>query len=128
MPTPFPYSVPERRSLNSEERQILAFLIQEVAPDRLGEVAELKVVARCGCGKCPTVLFGRSLDDPPLTGTHRQIASYRGVNTDGVDVGVVLLERKGVLSELEAWSPTGDEIRSWPPVDALQRFLLGRNP
>ena len=115
-----PYSIPDRRKPTPEERSLLKFLLERHAPNRLVEVDTLKVVARCGCGKCPTVLFGQKLDAEPLTGSpFVQVASYRGKNKDGVTVGVVLIERQGKLAELEAWSPHGPDVKSWPPVAAL---------
>ena len=121
MVTHMPYSIADRRHLTPEERSLLTFLLERHAPSRLVELEALKVVARCGCGKCPTVLFGPQLDAEPLTGSpFAEIASCRGTNKDGVTVGVVLIERQGKLAELEAWSPLGDDIKSWPSVAALQ--------
>jgi hypothetical protein len=92
---------------------------ESAAPERLGEINDLKVAARCGCGKCPTVLFSNLLDGEPLTGPFTALASFRGVNEDGVTVGVVLLERNGQIAELEAWSPIGEDTHSWPSVSQL---------
>jgi len=115
------YSVPDRRALTGEERSLLQFLLERQAPHHLPELGTLKVVARCGCGKCPTVLFGAAQDAEPLTGSpFTELASYRGKNKDGVTVGVVLIEREGRLAELEAWSPHGPDITSWPAVAALE--------
>jgi hypothetical protein len=114
-----PYSVAHRRELSNEERALLRLL----APERELEIQGLKVVARCGCGKCPTVLFAPSFDAQPVTGSpHQEIATYRGENADGVDVAITLVERNGRLSELEAWAPVDGDIRSWPPIGALKPF------
>jgi hypothetical protein len=116
-----PYSIPDRRALTGEEQSLLRFLLERQAPHRLGELETLKIVARCGCGKCPTVLFGYTPDAEPLTGSpFTELASYRGKNKDGVTVGVVLIEREGKLAELEAWSPHGPDIKSWPSVATLE--------
>jgi len=118
-----PYSIPHRRALSAEERSLLTFLLEREAPARGAEVASLKVVARCGCGKCPTVLFGPTSDAEPLTGNpFTEVASYRGRNAQSVAVGVTLIERSGRLAELEAWSPEGPDVLSWPPLSALERF------
>ena len=117
-----PYSLPLKRELSVEERTIVTHILEHEAPGRVADVAHLKVVARCGCGKCPTVIFGRSLDAEPLPPRpFVEIANYMGRNRDGVLVGVALLEREGQLSELEAWSPEGSDIGSWPSVSALER-------
>jgi hypothetical protein len=116
-----PYSIPDRRALTGEERSLLKFLLEREAPDRLGELDTLTVVARCGCGKCPTVLFGQTPDAEPLMGSpFTELASYRGENREGVAVGVVLIAREGKLAELEAWSPHGPDIKSWPSIASLE--------
>jgi hypothetical protein len=119
-----PYCVAHRRELSPEERSLLRFLLAREAPDRLPQLEHLKVVARCGCGKCPTVLFGTSLDSEPVTRSHdeQQVASYRGANAEGVDVAVSLVAPHGHLAELEAWAPVGGAINSWPPANNLERF------
>ena len=50
-----------------------------------------------------------------------EIANYVGRDKGGVLVGVALLERNGKLSELEAWSPSGADIRAWPVLSSLER-------
>lgn len=114
----------DRRELSAEERLLLQFLLAREAPDRLPQLECLKVVARCGCGKCPTVLFGASLDAEPSTRSsdEQEVASYRGPNAEGVDVAVSLVARHGQLAELEAWAPVGGDINLWPPTKNLQRF------
>ena len=62
-----PYCIPHRRALSEEEHLLLTFLLEREAPGRVAEVASLKVIARGGCGKCPTVLFGPTEDAEPLT-------------------------------------------------------------
>lgn len=117
------YSIPHRRALSGEEVTLLRYLLDHEAPSRLAELEGLRVVARCGCGKCPTVLFGHGTSAEPLTsGPMTEVASYRGRNAEGVTVGVVLIDRGGKLAELEAWSPEGNDIASWPPVTKLERF------
>jgi len=119
-----PYCIVIRRELSVEEKALLSYLLKREAPDRLADLVNLKVVARCGCGKCPTVLFGTSLSSEPITSRSpsKEIASYRGRNAEGVEVGVVLSERKGQLAELEAWAPVGGDILSWPPASALEKM------
>jgi hypothetical protein len=119
-----PYCIPHRRELSDEERLLLRFLLEREAPARLPEMSQLKVVARCGCGACPTILLGSTLEAAPATGSpFEQVASYRGKNKEGVEVAVALIARNGALAELEAWAPYGDDIRSWPSIDDLERFV-----
>ena len=123
MPLAPPYSLPLRRDLTDEERGLLHFILAREAPDRMQEVANLKVVARCGCGSCPTVMFGLSLEaEPRRTPAFTEMASYMGRNAEGVLVAISLLEREGHISELEAWAPEGADIAAWPPLSALERM------
>ena len=118
-----PYCLPLHRELSTGERALLTHILEREAPARLPEVARLKVVARCGCGTCPTVIFRSSLDAEPLPARpFAEIANYWGRNEDGVLVGVVLLEREGQLSELEAWSPEGGEVKAWPALSEIERI------
>lgn len=111
-----PYSIPYQRPLSSEERQLIAFLLEREAPSRLSEIDSLEIVARCGCGQCPTVMFGSGNYQP-----FSEIANYVGLDDQGTLVGVALLERDGKLSELEAWSPSGVDISAWPVLSSLER-------
>ncbi len=123
-----PYCIPHRRELSPEELSLLRFLLEKEAPNRLLEINLLKVVARCGCGQCPTVLFGLSLDQEPDTSqSFTAVADYMGRNSDNVLVGVMLIDRNGRLSELEAWSPEGEDIKSWPPLSELKSYGGGRH-
>ena len=116
----FPYCIPCQRELSSEERDIVGFILEREAPHRLFELDTLKVVARCGCGQCPTILFGTSLNEEPNTKhPFNEIATYFGRNPEGDLVGVVLIDRDGRLSELEVYSLEGVEIRSWPEITSL---------
>lgn len=108
--------------MSEVEQSILRKLVESEIPERLPEIDRLVVVARCGCGACPTVLLSAEPFGQALTGKHKELASYRGINAEGVEVGVILLERKGKIAELEAWSPHGESIFSWPAPSALRRF------
>ena len=116
------YSIEERRSLTPIEVELLTFMLGKEKPDRLSEIEELHVVARCGCGECPTVLFSVSPGGEPKTGVFSELAHFMGRNTHGELVGVALLERSGEICELEAWSPEGGSITAWPAVENLSRF------
>ena len=121
MTADMPYSIPHKRELSQIERALLEYLISREATERLSEIDNLKVVARCGCGECPTVLFATSLEQEPQQ-LGKELASYSGQNSEGIEVGVVLRECRGEITELEAWSPHGPEIKTWPPLDRLVRY------
>jgi len=112
------YCVPHRRELTGEERDLLRFLLTGNST-LASQIDRLKVVARCGCGKCPTILFGESLDAAPLTSSGDIVADYYGPARNGTTVGVTVTERDGKLAELEASVVFDGEIEDWPPIDAL---------
>lgn len=120
MNDPLPYCMPHHRALRAEELALLRHLVDRDAPSRRPEIAGLVVVGRCGCGSCPTVMFGTSFEQAPIPSRpFRELAHHMGLNDEGVLVGVVLLEREGRISELEAWSPWGAPVRAWPRPQAL---------
>ena len=99
------YCIPHRHELTEEERGLLRFLLAGNTT-LAAQIDRLKVVARCGCGECPTILFGESLDAEPLTssdaGSVDIVADYYGPARNGTTVGVTVVERDGKAAELEA--------------------------
>lgn len=116
-----PYAITLQRDLTETEKALISFLLQQEAPGRLPQLEKIKVVGRCGCGKCPTVLLGLSQQSGPKLGPFKELANYVGKTTTGMVVGVALLEREDELAELEAWSPRGDDVSQWPDVASLER-------
>ncbi len=116
----FPYHIPARRSLTTEEREIIRILVAQTAPERLAEIDELEVHGRCGCGKCPTIMF-RGAPDEKKEG-QGIVADYQGGDDTVGRVGIILWERDGELSELEAWSIGGREVVGWPTLDSIRPF------
>ncbi len=114
----FPYSIPESRPLSEQERVIVRHLLLHTAPDRVDELERLSVVERCGCGRCPTILFVPH--DETTENRNRIVADF--VGGENSTVGVIVWERDGVLAELEAWSLDGNDVTSWPAVSSLRPF------
>ncbi|RMG22221.1 MAG: hypothetical protein D6732_26040 [Methanobacteriota archaeon] len=81
----------------------------------------LKIIARCGCGECPTVLFGETFDNHPIT-HGQEVAHYTGNTSTGKKVGIVLMAVNNHLTELEAYDPTGEGVKGWPELDTLQKI------
>ena len=114
------YSIKHQRDLSPEEVRLLEFLLTDSGHHSyLNQLQQLKVVARCGCGKCPTVLLGESLEAAPQP-NGADVTQYMGQNADGVQVGVTLMAVNGILSELEASSLSGEAVSSWPSIKSLQ--------
>ena len=117
----FPYCIPDKRDLTATESVLLDFLLKQVEGVTV-EADELKVVARCGCGECPTILFGKSMDDEPITGSDSHaIMNWSGRAENGALIGLGMFAKDGMPTELEAWSVAGGDVETWPPIDAIQR-------
>jgi hypothetical protein len=120
----FPYSIPEHRALSKEERDIVRHVVTTSCPERAEEVDALRVFARCGCGKCPTIMFHSEPERRKKS--ERLLADFQGGDIDSALVGIMLWERDGQISELEAWSIDGHEILGWPPQDTIRPAEISR--
>ena len=97
-----PYCIPEKRLLREDERAFLQLLLEEHAPDRLPELRDLVIVARCGCGTCPGVLFGANLNDQPVTSTDSQpIVDVNFPDAPQGYINVMIWATESRISELE---------------------------
>jgi len=113
------YCIPHKRELNETEVGLIKFLLADSGFNEfLPCLNTLKVVARCGCGSCPTVLFGNSLTSAPVTSAP-ELVKYVGTSNQGAKVGVALMAKNGQLTELEAWSVCGGEFEKWPGINTL---------
>ena len=118
-----PYSIPEQRQLTDRERAFLDFLLRTYAPERLNELANLSVVARCGCGSCPGVLFASSPEDKPITQGAQIIADVMTTKAPEGFIGVMLWATDLRITELE-FSSFGDfDVTELPPVSDLSPFV-----
>ena len=115
----FPYCISDKRELTKGERDLLERLADD-SIEIANHIDQLKVVARCGCGKCPTILFGESMEDEPITSISSCPAGdWIGRAENGAFVGIGLFTLNGKPTELEAWSPEGIHIVSWPPINTI---------
>jgi hypothetical protein len=116
-------TVLENRPLSPAEEAIVRWLLRNGSG--VGDlshleatVGELRVVGRCSCG-CPSVDFTIGGQAPGAA----PIANGHGTTADGLEVGVMLWERDGVLSGLEFYDltepvralPLADTLSAWPP-------------
>ena len=115
------YWIPDKRDLTRTEFALLEFLIRQVEEINTS-VKDLKVIARCGCGKCPTILLGQSLNDEPIYSEDADTRlDWSGRAENGTLVGIGMFAKDGMPTELEAWSVDGGHVESWPPLDAIRR-------
>ena len=118
----FPYCIPDRRELTDTESALLYFLLKQVDSVSVG-AGDLKVVARCGCGECPTILFGKSIGDEPITSSDSNaVMNWSGRAANGALIGIGLFAKDGMPTELEAWSVDGGEVVTWPPIEAIEQL------
>ena len=112
------YSIPYRREVTHEEADLIWTMLERVAPQRHHEIATLKIIGRCGCGMCPTIIFGTSYDQKLPSGILGEIAQYTGFNAQQLEVGIALIVRDDAISELEVWGMEGAVI-SLPSLRSL---------
>ncbi len=58
----------------------------------------------------------------------RVIADFQGGDAESGLVGIMLWERDGQLSELEAWSIDGRDISAWPALATFRQLEIVRVP
>jgi hypothetical protein len=116
----FPYCIPDKRELTAEELDLLKHLVNQVDDIDI-DLGELKVVARCGCGTCPTILFGKSLDDDPITSSDSDVVmEWMGRPEPDKLIGILLFAKDGIPTELAAFSMSANDADAWPPLATIQ--------
>lgn len=93
------YSIPELRELTQKEKQMLAILFEAEKPEWIKWIDKINVIARCGCGKCPTILFGETFESEVLKG--ELIIDYFGLGANGEYIGISLFGTTQIPTELE---------------------------
>jgi hypothetical protein len=99
-------TIVEDRPLSEEERKLLVWLIEHGTSEAhqfIGQIEEVRVVGRCGCG-CPTVDLGIHGAKRRTVGPSQILADFMGKTPDGFEVGVLVHARGGTLSELEIYN------------------------
>ena len=104
----------------TKKKKLLHFLLIREKPEWLHFISIIKVIAKCGCGKCPTVLFCTSLQDQ-ITTDQRLLIDYLGTGKNGEPIGVSLFGNNKVPTELEFWSIDGQtDVIEIPSLETLQ--------
>lgn len=112
------YSIPHKRDLTKSEIELLIYLFEKEKPEWINLIGNLNVIARCGCGNCPTILFGKTLNSKIQHG--RLMIDYvgRGENDEIISVSVFGTEK--MPTELELCSIDGKSaVTEIPKIKTL---------
>ncbi len=113
------YNIPDKRELTKSEIEFLTYLFGKAKLEWTNSIGNLKVIARCGCGKCPTIIFGKTFDSEIQKGD--LIIDYVGKGTNGELIGISVLGTDQMPTELEFYSIDGEsEIIEIPKIDTLK--------
>jgi hypothetical protein len=115
----FPFFAPvEPRALSEAERSVLERLAAGLDARYKAQLPGLLVVGRCGCGLCPTIFFRLHAEGD----RERDVVSFAGRDSTGGLVAAVLLEKDGVLSQLEFYSIDGHDPWFVPEIKSLAPY------
>lgn len=115
------YAIKFSRELNSSEIEILQKILSIEKSSFLEKIQQLKVVARCGCEKCPTVLFGYNFEDEFLA-NQNILFDYIGETSKNELVGISIFGNEKIISELEFYSPDGNlEVITYPILESIRK-------
>jgi len=113
------YSIPDKRELTKSEIEYLTYLFGKEKSEWTNLIGNLKVIARCGCGKCPTIMFGKTFDSKVQN--ENLIIDYIGKNKNGELIGVSVFGNDQMPTELEFYSIDGKtEVIEIPKIDTLK--------
>ncbi len=113
------YSIPDKRELTKSEIEFLTFLFEKEKSKWTNLIGNLKVIARCGCGKCPTIIFGKTFDSEIQNGN--LIIDYAGKSKSGELIGISVFGTDQMPTELEFYSIDGEsEIIEVPKIETLK--------
>jgi|TARA_B110000037_G_scaffold188099_1_gene219149 hypothetical protein len=113
------YSIPDKRELTKSEIELLTYVFEKGKTEWTNLIENLKVIARCGCGKCPTIIFGKTFDSEIQKGN--LIIDYAGKGKNGELIGVSVFGTDQMPTELEFYSIDGEsEIIEIPKIETLK--------
>ena len=113
------YSIPEKRELTNSEIGFLTYLFEKEKSEWINLIGNLKIIARCGCGKCPTIIFGKTFDSEIQKGN--LIIDYAGKGRNGELIGISVFGTDQMPTELEFYSIDGEsEIKEIPKIETLK--------
>lgn len=92
-------------------------MLEESNPSWTAEIEKLKVIGRCGCGACPTIIFSESYSKPE---SKRIIADYTGITKDEDMVGLFVWAGEKEILELEIYPISDSDVCVLPKLDSLK--------
>lgn len=114
------YSIPDKRELTKFEIEFLTYLFEKEKSEWTNLIGNLKIIGRCGCGKCPTIIFGKTFDSEIQKGD--LIINYAGKGKNGELIGISVFGTDKMPTELEFYSISGEsEITEMPEIGTLER-------
>lgn len=120
-------SIPDDRPLTPDEVALVRWLLDRgtvSAAEFLPQLADTRVVSRCGCG-CASVDFAVRGMVPPFGDGMGILADFEYRTTGGHMCGAFVYERAGLLTGLEVWSMDGLSTPSALPSPIQLRPLGG---
>ena len=99
------YSIPDKRELTKSEIEFLTYLFGKEKPEWTNLIGNLKVVAKCGCGKCPTIIFGKTMDSENQK--ESLIVDFIGKSKNDELIGISVFGTEQMPTELEFYSIDG---------------------
>jgi hypothetical protein len=108
----------EPRALSKVEHSVVERLAADLDSNYKTQLANLVVVGRCGCGRCPTIFFRSHTEGD----RERDLVSFVGRDSTGGLVAAVLLENEGTLSQLDFYSLDGHDPWFIPEAPTLTPF------
>ncbi|RFN59893.1 hypothetical protein [Marixanthomonas ophiurae] len=119
------YSIPDKRELIKPEIEFLTYLFKKAKPEWNNTIRNLKVIARCGCGNCPSILFEKRLDSKMQKGNLIIDSVGKGKNDELI--GVSVFGNNQMPTELEFYSIDGkSEIIEMPKIKTL-KFIMQKS-
>jgi hypothetical protein len=97
--------IQEDRPLSAEEVALAGWLLEHGAPSAsryLADLAQARVVGRCGCG-CASVDFAVSGEEAHAAAGLEVLADFQWSDSEGRAAGVFVFARANRLAGLEVW-------------------------
>jgi hypothetical protein len=113
------YSIQDKRELTKTEIEFLTYIFEKEKPEWIELIPNLKVIARCGCGNCPTIMFGKLFDSKIKRG--ELIIDFFGKSRSEKLIGIMIFGTNEMPKELEFYSIDGETgFIELPKIETLK--------